>query len=433
MQPTVLDHAESRPLRFGVNYTPSQGWFHSWLDFDPDAVRRDFDDIAGLGVDHVRIFALWPLVQPHRGLIRAAALADVRAVVEIAAEFELAVNVDALQGHLSSFDFVPAWLQSWHRRELFTDPDVVQALADYLEALAVSVADQRNLLGITLGNEVNQFAATRHPDRQQVTPDAVQAWLHQLIAATRQGISDSAAVVTHACDDAAWYDDRSPFRPEHVAGYGDLSVVHSWVFNGAAQTFGGLGDGSVRHAEYLLQLAAAWHVDDDRPLWLQEVGAPVNVVAARDVVSFIEQTIRNAAGVRGLWGITWWCSHDVSRELRDFPELEYDLGLFTTDRRPKRAARAFARMIGEVAQAGDPAASGAPAADEDPAALVLDDTDPTYRSSCSPGGAFHRAWLAEAAERGRGPAIVLRSRVGARTQHPERDLAHATDTQLRGM
>src|SRR3546814_7040095 len=84
--------------RFGVNYTPSRGWFHSWLDFRTDDARRDLEAVASLGVDHIRIFPLWPLVQPNRGLIRDRALADVVALVDVAAEHGLEVNVDLLQG-----------------------------------------------------------------------------------------------------------------------------------------------------------------------------------------------------------------------------------------------------------------------------------------------------------------------------------------------
>src|SRR5690348_10947504 len=61
-------------LRFGVNYTPRRGWFHSWYDFDPDHAREDLAQIAGLGLDHVRVFHLWPLLQPNRTLIRTAAV-----------------------------------------------------------------------------------------------------------------------------------------------------------------------------------------------------------------------------------------------------------------------------------------------------------------------------------------------------------------------
>ena len=65
MSPPPLRHrpVEEAPVtttpqapRFGVNYTPSAGWFHHWLDFDLDAVRatamaRARLREAGLGED----------------------------------------------------------------------------------------------------------------------------------------------------------------------------------------------------------------------------------------------------------------------------------------------------------------------------------------------------------------------------------------------
>ena len=121
--------------RFGVNYVPRSGWFHSWLSPRWDEIRRDLDTIAGLGLDHVRIFPFWPILQPNRTLIREEALADVRTMAQLAGESGLEVAVDVVQGHMSSFDFVPAWLTSWHRRNMFSDPDVVAAQVDLTAAL----------------------------------------------------------------------------------------------------------------------------------------------------------------------------------------------------------------------------------------------------------------------------------------------------------
>lgn len=389
-------------MRYGVNYTPSAGWFHSWLDLDTAAVRRDLTAIAGLGADHVRVLPLWPLIQPNRGLLHRSALRDVATVVDIAADCGLDVNVDALQGHLSSFDFLPAWLETWHRRNMFTDPDVVASLADYVRALAGTVAGKPNLLGFTLGNEVNQFAARPHPDPHPVTEEGAGWWLARLTAAARAELP-AGALVTHAMYDAAWYDDTQPFGPRHAVEHGDATVVHSWVFNGTAQAHGGLGTGSVRHAEYLCRLAAAWHTGADRPVWLQEVGAPTNVVGTADTPEFLEATIRNVARVENLYGITWWCSHDVSRDLLDFPALEYDLGLFTADGKLKPTGERFAAVIAEGA-----APAAAPTE-----VLMLDDTQPGYRAACSPTGAFSRAWLERTPEGAAGPRIELASRTGA--------------------
>ena len=66
---------------------------------------------------------IWSVFQPNRTLIRPRAVAQLVSMVDAAAEVGLDVSVDGLQGHLSSFDYVPAWLRTWHRRNLFTDPD----------------------------------------------------------------------------------------------------------------------------------------------------------------------------------------------------------------------------------------------------------------------------------------------------------------------
>lgn len=110
----------------------------------------------------------------------------------------------------------------------------------------------------------------------------------------------------------------------------------------------------------------------------------------------------NALDCPDLWGVTWWCSHDVSRELADFPELEYGLGLLTNDRRTKPAGAAVARIAAQWrGRAHRPAVRST--------ALVVDvggaDAAPR-RSVCAPGGAFFEAWAALTAE-GVRPAVVL--------------------------
>mgnify|MGYP000514911582 CR=1 FL=1 len=38
-------------MKFGVNYTPSHGWFHAWLDPDWDGIDNDLKQISELGMD----------------------------------------------------------------------------------------------------------------------------------------------------------------------------------------------------------------------------------------------------------------------------------------------------------------------------------------------------------------------------------------------
>jgi len=383
-------------VRFGVNYTPSEGWFHHWLDFDLDSVRADLDSIAALGLDHIRVFPLWPYFQPNRTLIRPAAVDQLVRLADAAAERGLDVNVDGLQGHLSSFDFVPAWTRTWHRRNLFTDPDVVEGQAAYLRTLAAALADRPNFIGMTLGNEVNQFSAGPHPDPDRATSDQIDAWLTRLLAACEEGAPGRLHL--HAEYDATWYQDDQPFTPAQAARLGGVTAVHSWVFNGTAQRHGRTSVPTEHHAAYLVELSKAWADDPHRPVWLQEVGAPAPLVPPEHAAAFTEATVANALDCPGLWGITWWCSHDVSPALADFPSLEYGLGLLTNDRRPKDLAHVLAKAAREHTYAPAPRTT----------ALVVP-AHPSRRSLCAPGGPVYDAFFRLVADGAR-PTTVLDTR-----------------------
>jgi len=408
----------SRAPRFGANYTPSAGWFHHWLDFDLDTVRRDFDGLADLGLDHVRLFALWPYFQPNRTLVRPRAVEQLLSMVDAAAERGLECSVDALQGHLSSFDFLPAWTQSWHGTDLFADPRVIEGQRSYLRTLASALAGRPGVLGMSVGNEFSQFANVAHPGYQALGTTAAHRWLGLMLEACEEGAPGLAHC--HSEYDAAFFDPRHPFTPAATARQGAMTTIHSWVFNGTAQRYGGLSEESARLAEYLIELGRGWAVDPHRPLWLQEIGAPEPHVPETDAADFARRSVAHALDCEDVWGVTWWCSHDVSRALGDFPELEYSLGLIRNDRSHKALGRAFGELAGSVwkrpatrttalllevgpENPDDGAAPHVPA-------LAGPAVGAAGRATCAPGGGFFDAWM-RLAKTGRRPAVVLSSRL----------------------
>ena len=387
-------------MRFGVNYTPRLGWFHSWLDLDLDEVRRDFDSIASLGLDHVRIFPLWPLLQPNRTLIRGRALDDVAAVVGAARDAGMEVVVDVLQGHLSSYDFLPSWVSSWHRDNLFTSERIIDGQRSLVTALGERLRDEPGMLGLSVGNEFIQFAADRHPEQHPATPDAAAAWLGTLLDAARNAMPHG--LHTHSYDDDLFFDPTHPFTPAHAVELGDVTTVHSWVFAHLGPLVGVDHPSLALFARYLCEVAMAWSPDPQRPVWLQEVGAPSTHVTPGRSGEFVSNTLANMIGMEKLWGVTWWCSHDVSRQLADFPELEYSLGLFDSDGRAKDTARALAEFVAQ------PHPSTAPV---DRTAFVFPDGDlSTARLATSPTGDLFADWSHQAL-RGCPPALVAASRI----------------------
>jgi hypothetical protein len=398
MCPTAAGRDAAGPLRFGANYVPSAGWFYSWLDFTPDAVRRDFEDLAGLGLDHVRVFPVWPWIQPNRALVRRRGIDDLLSLVDVAAEFDLAVAVDLVQGHLSSFDFLPSWVLTWHRRSLFTDAAVRDGIASYVDQVTRAVASRGNVFAVTVGNEVDNLWPAN-----PTTPEASASWAADLVEVARAAAPH--LLTLHSVYDATWYTPSHPFHPDHAARIGDLTTVHSWVFNGVSAIDGPLGAATTSHADYLVELAAATAPDPARPVWLQEIGAPLPDVPAADTAEFVRRTLELVVTNPALFGISWWCSHDLDRALADFPDREYDLGLFTVDHKPKPAARELAAVIADHAAPSRPAACRP--------ALICDvdlRTRPDRRAEVAPGSPFHTEWVR--LRRGGPVAIVPAPRAG---------------------
>ncbi|WP_040283744.1 glycoside hydrolase 5 family protein [Tessaracoccus massiliensis] len=346
-------------MKVGVNYTPRVGWFHSWLDLNPDDVRRDFESFARLGLDHVRIFPLWPLLQPNRGLIRKPAIDDVLTVCDIAGEFGLDVSVDALNGHLSSYDFLPSWVVTWHQRNLFTNPVAVAGQAALVAALGDALRGHPAVTGMTLGNEFAQFAAPddphRHPVISEATPSEIDAWFEAVLHPLEQAWP---ARHHHSFDDDLWFVDRHPFTPRHAVTQGASTTVHAWVFMQVGPHFGAGHPALPLFSRYLLELARAWSPDPRRAVWLQEVGVPRSQATDEEAPAFVSAVLDGVLDTPGLEAITWWCSHDVARSLLDFPVLEYTLGLFTADGDPKPEALLLSERIGELRAAQPRPTSG---------------------------------------------------------------------------
>lgn len=387
-------------MRFGVNYTPSQGWLLNLLDPDWDSVERDFDQIASLGVDHVRMLPVWTILQPNRSWINAKAVEDVRHMAQLASQHGLDSYVDVLQGHLSSFDFVPSWLVSWHERNMFTDGEVIEAERELAQALEQALDDVPGFKGMTVGNECNQFSDRPHPRMMPADQSEAGRWLDAMLGSVSPSLHEKGRIALHSENDAVWYMDGHGFVPPHASVKGDVTSVHSWVFNGTAQHYGALSEQSVSHAAYLVELSKAFATDAARQVWVQEIGAPQNVLEESECPEFCERSMRRIADCPNVYGITWWCSHDVSRSLSDFPVFEHQLGLFDEEGNTKPEGKAFSRAIEELK--GMPAAAA-----RDRAIVIPVDGDgvPTMRAALAPGGSLFEAWMSMESE-GERPTFV---------------------------
>ncbi|MFI7226435.1 hypothetical protein ACIBO5_24765 [Nonomuraea angiospora] len=160
-------------------------------------------------------------------------------------------------------------------------------------------------------------------------------------------------------------------------------------------------------------------------MWLQEVGAPLNHLTEDQAPGFCEGTVRAAADSDALWGVTWWCSHDVERRLADFPDLEHSLGLIGADGAVKPIGRRFAELAAELRPRPRPS----PRTEAVVVPVGADDV-PVSRAELSPGGGVFETWM-DRARAGARPALVTSATAGdpaaLRARGVER-LVHAEPT-----
>jgi len=311
--------------RFGANYVPSQDWYYSWNNFDADSVARDFDALAALGLDHIRLMTIWPWFHPNPDWVSSAHLDRLAVTMDLARGRGLDVMVTAFTGWLCGYSFEPNFVP---RDQFYTHQWDVQD--HYLTRLAGTVADRTNFLGFDLGNELNcQWQA---PDT--ATGDA---WMRQ--ARHRCHELAPGRVHVNGVDHQPWFEPRT-FSARALAREQPIVPLHAWILFTGAMERGGPESLVCRGLlASMARLARAWAGQADKPIWIQEFGASYDWMPEADKADFLTESVTHGISEGVAW-FTWWCSHDIHPRLR-FPSLEYDMGLLDTDNRPKPHALAF--------------------------------------------------------------------------------------------
>lgn len=374
-------------IRIGVNYVPSGNWWYSWVDWNEKSILEDLDAMAGLGVDHIRVHCLWPLFQPNATFVSPTMVGRLRWMVQQSGDRGMDVCVVALDGWLSGFDFRPDWLGD---ANAFTDPVVRDAQRLLIATLGESLVDLPSFLGFDLGNEINVIS---RPGVNETHGSQGSKWSDEMLSFCQEVAPGR--LHTNGVDHNPWLTDDTSFRRETLANSGQLVSVHAWsFFTGALERYGERGCGTIHLAEYMLELAKAYRVEVDRPVWLQEIGIAHQWLSSSSSEEFVRSALGSLSSVPDLWGITWWASHDIDRRFSGFEELEYDLGLLTINNEVKSMGSAFQEAAASLRSTSAPARS---------TALVL-------RSDTTPDLAFADQFFA-LIESGVRPAIVLEKRL----------------------
>lgn len=320
-------------IRFGVNYVPSRKWWYCWNDFEPEDHARDFDAIAAMGADHLRIMLIWPYFQPNRRWVSPAHLDRLDRLMSLAGERKLDVCVTPLTGWLSGWAFRPNFDRA---DDFYTAPEMREPVERYLRACAERLNTHDNFLGFDLGNELNCCWRAK----TTAEGDAWMEWVFSLCETVSPG-----RIHVNGVDHQPWFYPET-FSAQKLAVRPKLAAIHSWIeFTGALKR-GRATDRVCTHlAPAMAALVRARAGDALKPVWLQEFGASSEWMKAEEIPAFLESSVR-ASIAGGICWMTWWDSHDIRAEY-EFPSLEYDLGLLDVENRLKPAGIMFRKLVRE--------------------------------------------------------------------------------------
>ena len=334
---------ESGSFIVGCNYWASHAGTAMWTDWKPEVMDNDLKKLAGVGIQVIRVFPLWPVFQPinllykflgkpaefrhgeeplpddegGRAGISPEAFKRFEEFVKLAHKYNIKLIVGLITGWMSGRLFVPP---AFEGKNTITDTAVIKWEVRYVKYFVKYFSSSDTIIAWDLGNECNCMGEVENRE---------DAWLW-----------------TSCIADAIRTVDRS--RPV-ISGMHSLSLTGKWTIEDQAE----LTDILTTHPypaftpycdqDPLNTIRTLLHATAEscyykdiggKPCFVEEMGT-LNPMMGDDYVtaSFLRSNLFS------LWahdcrGLLWWCNHDqvhLKHAPYDWSAGERELGLFRVD------------------------------------------------------------------------------------------------------
>lgn len=343
-------------FELGVNYWPKHRAMYMWRDFDLGEVRDDFAQIADIGFDVVRIFALTQDFLPGPLSVARDMLGRLVEVVRVAKDAGLTVVPTLIVLNMSGRIWWPPWMldAAGEPADLFSDPTLLRSQTILVEQCASALAGESCIRAFDLTNEIDDAQRPR-------TRDAGRRWASLLADAVRRAAPGVPIQIgAHLPSLTA----QNNMRIDDIAEVADEDVMHAYplYYEGArsfldaelvpfscAMTAGVAGTGRRPLMQEFGLCTAARHVaghmiTDD---FLGE-SRPQYLASEEEAATYYEEVLDRlvATGAAGAYA---WCFGDYDSQLFDLPPLSHAIrertfGLVRADGSEKPAVGVFRKL-----------------------------------------------------------------------------------------
>jgi endo-1,4-beta-mannosidase len=341
-----MEKSMAQPFVLGVNYWPRRKAMYWWSNFEADEVREEFNVIASLGMNVVRLFLLWDDWQPTPDTVSPERLRDFGTVCDMAAELNLGLDVTFFTGHMSGPNWSPGWLldtsapspSSMIRqvisggkivdssyRNMFHDPVAISASKLLVKTVVSEYKDHDAIWMWNLGNEPDLFA---HPH----SPQAGRKWAKMMRDLIRE--IDPNHNVTCGLHIASLLNENG-LHVDQIFTEMDVPVMHSYPMY-ASWAQHNLDPDLVPYTCALVSalcgkptLMEEWGGCTNAPGKPSEIwewtayGQPRHqfMAAEEDLAAYVQAVLPRLVDV-GATGAMMWCYADYSEDLWDRPPCD---------------------------------------------------------------------------------------------------------------
>lgn len=207
-------------FELGINYWPRRSAMWMWREFDVGEVREDMAQIAGMGFDVVRFFALTRDFLPGPMSVAPQMVARLEQVATAAKDAGLKSIPTLITINMSGRFWWPAWMIDAEGipANLFSDPVILRSQALLVATCACALAGDASVRAFDLSNEIDDA-------QQPVSRDAGWLWASLLANTIRR-----AAPGTPVQMGAHLVSLTTPkyVRIDDIAGVVDEDVMHAY-------------------------------------------------------------------------------------------------------------------------------------------------------------------------------------------------------------
>lgn len=370
VQPATSLHLVA-PFELGINYWPRRRAMYMWREFDLGEVRDELAQIADIGFDTVRLFALTQDFLPAPGTVSPEMIGRLVEVTRSAKDAGLRVVPTLIVLNMSGRIWWPDWMLDarGNPANLFSDPTALRSQARLAGSCAAALAGDNSVRAIDIANEVDD--AQRPSSR-----DAGWLWATVLADAIHRAAPDIPVQIgTHLPSLTT----VNHMRVDDLAAVADEDVMHAYpLYARSARSF---LDPELVPFSCALTAGLSGH---GRPALMQEFGlctAPPGdaglsftddflgqprsqYLASEDEAATYYRGVVNRLVDTGAAGAYAWCYADYAPALFTRPPLstairERTFGLVRADGSEKPAVAVFRdlrkrRDTGELVRRGVP-------------------------------------------------------------------------------